>query len=311
METQKRILLLCGGKFAFKALQLLAYEKYICGVAIGKANERIADALERECEDSGIPFQSFPDKKSMAAMKDWIDAIQPDYIFSMSFPYLLTEEILAYGTEKFINFHPGPLPQYRGVMPIFEVLRNQEPQTAITVHFMNSKFDEGDIIFSDPVPITTDDNYGTLTVKLSNRLTQVALNTANMLQFANKIPRKPQDASNAYYYEKPDLSDTYINWKRMTSDEILALINACNPWNTGADFSFKGEMAKIVTAKILNKPHNNTLPGTILSTDENGSLNVACNDNNQISIEIVKTDSGIMTAKQFAALHPVIGLVLN
>ncbi|MEW5675187.1 formyltransferase family protein [Flavobacterium enshiense] len=311
METQKRILLLCGGKFAFKALQLLAFEKYICGVAIGKVSERIADALERECEDSGIAFHSFPNKKSMMLMKDWIEEIQPDYIFSISFPFLLSEDILSYGTEKFINFHPGPLPQYRGVMPIFEVLRNQESQTAISVHFMNSKFDEGDIIFNDPVPIKANDTYGTLTVKLSSRLAQVALNTANMLQFANKIPSIPQDTSSAYYFEKPDLSDTYINWKRMTSDEIIALVNACNPWNTGADFSFNGELSKIISAKILNEPHNNTLPGTILSTDENGSINVACNDNNQISIEILKTDSGIMTSKQFTTLHPVIGVILN
>ncbi|MCG2612573.1 methionyl-tRNA formyltransferase [Flavobacterium sp. SM15] len=311
MEVPKKILILCGGRFAFKALQLLAYEKYVCGVGIGKANERLADALERECEDNNIAFQSFTNKKSLSNMKDWIEAIEPDYIFSMSFPFLLSEEILFYGPEKFINFHPGPLPQYRGVMPIFEVLKNQEPQTAISVHYMNSKFDEGDLIYSDPVSIDSKDTYGTLTVKLSNRLAQVALNTANMLQFANKIPSIPQDRSKAYYYEKPDLSDTYINWKRMGSDEIIALINACNPWNVGADFSFKGEQAKIVTAKILKEPHNNTLPGTILSTCENGTINVACCDNNQISIEILKTDSGIMTSKQFTASQPVVGLVLN
>lgn len=311
MESQKKILILCGGKFAFKALQLLAFEKYICGIGIGKASERIADTLERECEDNGIAFQSFPTKKSMSQIKEWIESIQPDFIFCMSFPFLLSEEVLSYGSDKFINFHPGPLPQYRGVMPIFEVLRNQESQTAISVHYMNSKFDEGDLIFSDPISINVNDTYGTLTVKLSNRLAHVALNTANMLQFASKIPSVPQDTSKAYYYEKPDLSDTYINWKRMASDEIIALINACNPWNTGADISFKGEQAKIVTAKIINQPHNNILPGTILSTCENGNLNVACCDNNQISIEILQTDSGIMTSKQFSALHQVIGMVLN
>ena len=70
-------------------------------------------------------------------------------------------------------------------MPIFEVLKNQESHTAICAHFMNAHFDEGDIIFNDPILINENETYGSLTVKLSNRVGQVALNMANMLQFTS------------------------------------------------------------------------------------------------------------------------------
>lgn len=298
MENQKKIIVLCGGKFAFPTLQLLAYEKFICGIGIGKGSNMITDALERESEDSNISFKSFPDKKSISEMRIWIDTIQPDYIFCISFPFLLPETILSYGHDKFINFHPGPLPQYRGVMPIFEVLKNQETETAICAHFMNSKFDEGNIIFNDPIAIEETDTYGKLAVRLSERLAQVALNMANMLQFASSIPNQSQDETLAYYYEKPELSDTYINWKKMSADEIIGLINACNPWNTGADATLLEEQVKIITASILDKSHNN-LPGTIVSMTD--TINIACENDKQIAITILSTDEGIMTADQFAA----------
>lgn len=311
MEEQKKILVLCGGKFAFKALQLLAYEKFLCGIGIGKGNDRIVDAFERESEDNGMAFKFFPDKKSIASMKEWIEEIQPDYIFSISFPFLIPEDILAYGPEKFINFHPAHLPEYRGPMPIFEVLRNQEKQTAVSVHFMDSKFDEGNIIFKDIVPIDSNDTYGKLTVKLSERVAYVVLNTANMVQYANKIPNSPQEKEKAYYYEKPDFSDTYIHWKRMSAEEITALINACNPWNIGADASFQGEQVKIVSASILDEPHHGQTPGMIVSIAKDNILNVACSDDKQIAIEIISTDEGIMTSRQLNAQKYLIGTQFN
>lgn len=308
METTKKIMVLCGGKFAFPALQLLAYEKFICGIGIGKGSDTIIEALERESKESNIGFKSFSNKKSLSEMRTWIDNIQPDYIFCISFPFLLPETILSYGYDKFINFHPGPLPQYRGVMPIFEVLKNQETETAICAHFMNSKFDEGNIIFNDPIAIQEGDTYGKLTVKLSDRMAQVTLNMANMLQFASSIPNQPQDETLSYYYEKPQLSDTYINWKRMAADEIIALINACNPWNIGADATLLGEQVKIIVASLLHQPHGNQ-PGTIVSVTD--TINIACEDNKQIAIEILSTNQGIMTATQFALLYPVMASTLN
>ncbi len=266
------------------------------------------DALEREAENNNIPFQSFPDKKSISEMRNWIDSIQPDYIFSISFPFLLSKEILSYGYEKFINFHPGPLPQYRGVMPVFEVLKNQESQTAICAHFMNDHFDKGNIIFNDPVVIEDGDTYGKLTVRLSNRMSHVVLNMANMIQFGSRIPSMNQDESDAYYYEKPQFSDTYINWKKMSASEIISLVNACNPWNTGADASLMGEQVKIITGKVVNIPHNNTIAGTIIAINED-SIHVACSDNKQITVEIISIDEGIMTVKQFISRKELMGSV--
>ena len=299
METKKKILILCGGKFAFKAIQFLAFEKFLCGIAIGKGSTMLVDSLESEATDSNIPFKSFPDKKSMSEMESWIVSIQPDYIFSISFPFLLPSSVLSYGKDKFINFHPGPLPRYRGVMPIFEVIKNQEKETAICAHFMNEQFDAGNIIFNDIVPIAPEDNYGTLTIQLSNRVGQAALNMANMLEYASRIPSFAQDEKEANYYEKPEFADTYINWKKMDVYEILALVKACNPWNMGADTILLGEQIKIITASLVEEKHNNETLGSILSITSEGWIKIACTENAILAIQILKTDEGIMSSKQY------------
>jgi methionyl-tRNA formyltransferase len=94
----------------------------------------------------------------------------------------------------------------------------------------------------------------------------------------------------------------------MDASEIIALINACNPWNNGADATLNGEQIKIIIASLLDKPHNNQ-PGTIVSIAD--TINVACEDNKQIAIEILSTEQGIMTVKQFILLNPIMENTFN
>jgi len=309
MMENMRILVLCGGKFAFPALQTLGIEQFLCGVGIGKGDPQLVSSLEDELAKNKLPFKSFPDKKSLSELRAWIDEVQPDYIFSISFPFLIQEEVLAYGKDRFINFHPGPLPGYRGPMPLFEVLRYQEQETAVSVHFMNEAFDEGALILQEKVAITTNETYGGLALKLSDRTAMVALNMAQMLQFGNSIPRTEQESGFARYFEKPEPMDTFIQWKRMPAHEILALINACNPWNQGADSVFMGTQVKLIVAALSEENHTE-VPGTIVkATDQ--FISVACSDGNCIDVHVIGGDQGIITARQFNAIRSTVGNRFN
>jgi methionyl-tRNA formyltransferase len=307
---KKRILVLCGGKFAFPALQQLGVEKFLCGVGTGKADQEVEQVLERESENNGFSYKSFQDKKSLSELRGWIDELQPDYIFSISFPFLLSEEVLSYGEQKFINFHPGPLPAYRGPMPLFEVLRYQEKETAVSVHFMDAEFDEGAIILEEKIAIRNNETYGGLAIKLSERIALVALNVAEMLQYASSIPSNDQDENQARYFEKPEFSDTLIQWSRMPADEIISLINACNPWNQGADALLMGKNIKLLTATLSTEIHTD-IPGKILGLTDGRELSVSCLNGQIIHISIVSSDYGILTASQFAAMRNIIGCNFN
>ncbi|WP_430406707.1 methionyl-tRNA formyltransferase [Fluviicola sp.] len=301
MENKKKILVLCGGKFALGALQKLAFEQYLCGIGIGKGQDSVLESVSQASSASGIPFKSFPTKQSASELREWIEEINPDYIFSISFPFLIDSETLEFGKNKFINFHPGPLPNFRGPMPIFEVLRYQEKQTAISVHFMSEQFDEGELILSDPLAIEPNETFGTLATKMSKHVAQVALNLANMLQFASKVPSLPQTENEARYFEFPTLEDTLVNWKNMSASEITSLINACNPWNNGADAYLNDQLVQLVCASYRNAAHTH-VPGTILGITDEGHIEIACFNNSILLIEIIKSDLGILPAKKYAQI---------
>jgi len=304
------ILILCGGRFAFPAIQQLAVEGYLCGVVMGKADKQSAEFMEQECLKAGLSFLSIDSSKEVSKLEKVIDELKPDAVFSICFPYLLPESVLSYGADKFINFHTGPLPSYRGPVPIFEVLRYSEPETAVTVHFMDAAFDEGAIIFSERISISEDDTFGILAEKLSVRSAMAAQNMAEMLEFGSSIPRQPQTNGPARYFEKPELEDTLIQWRRMSANQVHALVRACNPWNGGADSLLNGRQVKIVSASLSDKNHQST-PGTILGFSEETGLSVACIDHCILDIHIISGESGILTASQFVKLRPVIGHSFN
>lgn len=60
-----------------------------------------------------------------------------------------------------INLHQGLAPYYRGGPPIFWELYNGEAEVGLTVHFVASKVDTGDIILQETVPLKYDDAYET------------------------------------------------------------------------------------------------------------------------------------------------------
>ncbi|MNU77417.1 Methionyl-tRNA formyltransferase [compost metagenome] len=304
-----KIAILCGGRFALPAIQQLAVEKYLCGIAIGNGDALTVNLLESECDKSGVPFQSYSTAKMTDELENWLTEIQPDAVFSICFPYRISENLLNKWEGKFINFHTGPLPQYRGPMPIFEVLRYKETETAISVHFMNAEYDEGDLIFSEKVEIKPNDNFGTLAGKLSLCAAMSAQNMAQMLEFGSMVPRQEQDENSARYFEKPEWEDTFIQWNRMNAEEILQLIKACNPWNQGADTLFMGDPMKLIAASLGEERHDAN-PGTILHANEH-AISVACLDGNCIDVKIVGGANGILTAGQFNTLKPVVGYQFN
>ena len=68
-----------------------------------------------------------------------------DLILSCGFPFIIPSKYLN-KKIKMINSHPSLLPKYKGFSPLREALKNKENKIGVTVHYINSKVDEGKII---------------------------------------------------------------------------------------------------------------------------------------------------------------------
>ena len=298
MSTVK-IIVLCGGPFAFPSIQLLAFEKYLAGIVVASNDRTCKAALKEACSQGDLPYLALDNKKQLSELANWIKDISPTAIFSICFPYLLPTHLLALLPNRFINFHTGPLPEYRGANPIFEVLRSLETKTALTVHLMNEYFDEGPIVMEEEIALEEGETYGSLSIKLSDRTAMASLNMAQMLEYGTQLPTREQTQENACYHPQPETRDTFIDWENMHAKEIEALINACNPWNMGADTRLAGRMVKIISAKYSELPHEQE-PGTVISLDERGYLHIACIESERLLVDILHTEKGICSARHFA-----------
>ena len=65
---------------------------------------------------------------------------------SYCFPKKIIEPTLSQPKCGFINFHPGPLPKYKGPNEYGDAIKNKEINWGVTAHYMTDKFDEGRII---------------------------------------------------------------------------------------------------------------------------------------------------------------------
>ena len=85
---------------------------------------------------------------------DYVTSRNPDLIVSYSAPQVIKEKLLSIPKYGIINVHGSLLPNYRGLLPSFWYLYNDEKIGGATVHYMSEKIDDGDIIVQETVDIS-------------------------------------------------------------------------------------------------------------------------------------------------------------
>ena len=83
-----------------------------------------------------------------------VKEINPDLIISYSAPQVVKNELLSVPKYGIINVHGALLPNYRGLLPSFWYLYNEEKLGGATVHYMSKDIDDGDIIKQGEVDIS-------------------------------------------------------------------------------------------------------------------------------------------------------------
>jgi phosphoribosylglycinamide formyltransferase-1 len=94
-----------------------------------------------------------------------------DFIVLAGFLWLIPAELVNEYPSAIINIHPALLPKYGGKGMYGSkvhkaVIANGEPESGISIHFVNERYDEGNIIFQAKCPVTNDDSPESLATKV-------------------------------------------------------------------------------------------------------------------------------------------------
>ena len=102
---------------------------------------------------------------------DYLKAKQIDLVILAGFLWMIPENLIKAYPNKIINIHPALLPKYGGKGMYGDnvhkaVVENKEAESGITIHFVNEKYDEGEIIYQAKCTILPTDNYEDLANKI-------------------------------------------------------------------------------------------------------------------------------------------------
>ena len=168
--------------------------------------------------------------------------LKPDLIVTCAYGQIIPRELLECPRLGCINVHASLLPKLRGGAPIHKAIIEGHSKTGITIMYMNTKMDEGDIITQEEIPILDNDTASSLHDKLSILGRDLLLKTLpSIIDGTNS--RIKQDSSQATYAFTLKKEDEKINFNK-TARQIHNQIRGLNSW-PGAYCIFEGKILKV------------------------------------------------------------------
>lgn len=192
-----------------------------------------------------------------------------DLLISVSYDQIFKKKIIESFDLGIINCHCGALPYYRGRSPINWAIINGEKSFGITVHYVNEKIDQGDIIVQKKYPIKKKDDFKSLLNLANKKIPSLLLKSINLILKNNVKPIKQSSISKkGSYYKKRTNGDEDINWKQ-SSIKIYNFVRAlCKPGVVARTFYKKDPIKINKTCDKFIKNNNNLKPGTVTSANK-------------------------------------------
>lgn len=301
-------MVLCNNEMAIPAMQELYMSGNLKAVVVPEKNSALFSMLKQMLTDTGISLISVNKNKLESTIKKTVSEKKITAAWLMTFAYIIPKSLLNLLPGGFINFHYGLLPQYRGANPVLAQMINGETHNGITVHIADENIDTGPIVMQQKIAIEETDTFGIQLQKLGMLGASMAMNLLQVCRLNPMPPSIPQDETKARYFKKPVATDLMINWNKMSSQQVIRLINACNPWNKGAGTVIKSQGICITDAEITeDTTQQECKPGMIVSLDSKEGLKVCCSDKRIIRINIIYATEGFFQGHKIAAY----GIKLN
>jgi len=240
-------------------------------------------------ETLGIDVRSPSYLKDNQEEINFIKNLNADLAIVVAYGKIIPSEILSLTKKGFINIHASLLPKWRGAAPIQRSIMNLDKETGISIMRIINELDAGPVSKNYKISISDNDNFLTLSEKLSSLASEKLLeNIDDILE--DKVIFYDQNNLEATYAKKILKSEGKINWNEK-GEEIIGKINGLNPI-PGAWFVYNGERYKILKAELGNKKGN---PGIV----SNDNLEVFCKFNSLKIIEIQREGKKLQKINEF------------
>lgn len=166
---------------------------------------------------------------------DRIRALKPEVVVVCAFGQLIREPLLS--EWPMLNVHPSLLPHWRGAAPIERSIMAGEKRTGVCVMRLTEGLDSGPVALREEVGIGSEDDFGTLSVKLADRGGELLVRALDLLA-ESRLEFTEQDDEVATYAEKISGEERRLDPARPAT-ELACTVRALTP-HIGAYLEMSG-----------------------------------------------------------------------
>ena len=197
---------------------------------VGRKHVLTASPVKQAAVEAGLEVLQ-PEKINHSPEMDRVIEINPDLIITAAFGQFLPDKLLQAAKVAAVNVHGSLLPKYRGGAPVQYSVINGDAKTGISIIYMVKKMDAGDILAQKAIPITKDDDAGTMFDKLSLLGRDLLLETLPKL-LAGQIKAVKQDPAQVTFAPNISSQQERIDY-RMTARQIDNKVRGLRPFPIG------------------------------------------------------------------------------
>lgn len=218
-----------------------------------------------------------------------------DFIVVVAFGQIIGNKLLENYKDRIINLHPSTLPKYRGSSPIQFALLNGDKTTSVTTMLIDKKMDAGDILLQKNIEIEENDNFYTLSDKLSKLGAEAILET--LLSFRSSYENRiKQDEEKVTYTKKIEKSDGLINFK----NTVYEIINKYRAFTEFPNLFFNKDGENIKISNLKYEIYDGSTPGLVKEVNKKeGFIKIECSNGAIIIKEIQFPGKKMINVKNY------------
>lgn len=177
---------------------------------------------------------------------DLLQKLEPHYLVSVHFPYVIPEAVLRIPSIGALNLHPAYLPYNRGWHTPSWAIYEGTPYGA-TLHWMDAGLDTGDIALRRAISVLPQDTAHSLYQRVLE-LEEALFREAVPLMLEGSLPRQPQETGGTSHtkaelnkIQRLDLDESMS--VRKVIDRLRALTTS--RWDEAAYFEHQGNRYRV------------------------------------------------------------------
>ena len=251
-------------EYAIAALKMLCEKHDVIGVVTradkpNKRGNKIQFSPVKEFAlEKGIPvFQ--PENLKDDGIFETLADLKPELSVVVAYGMIVPDRLIDMPQHGTINIHGSLLPRYRGAAPMQYSVLNGDSEAGVSIMYITSELDAGDVILQKSIPIGADETFGELHDRLSV-LGAEALEEAIGLIESGNVAAVPQDSSKATFAPAISKEECVIDWS-LPAEQVHNRIRGLSPIPCANTHFSDGKLLKIYRSEIVRCATDSVVAG--------------------------------------------------